>query len=69
MIEVFKDKYSLRNYLLEIKILNTLFFNTLSLNEELLLKCTNGSYNNQVENHQGIKFWAESRYVDTKSFT
>ena len=68
MIEVFKDKYSLRNYLLEIKILNTLF-NKLSLNEELLLKCTNGSYNNQVENHQGIKFWAESRYVDTKSFT
>ena len=68
MIEVFKDKYSLRNYLLEIKILNTLF-NTLSLNEELLLKCTNGSYNDQVENHQGIKVWAESRYVDTKSFT
>ena len=68
MIEVFKDKYSLRNYLLEIKILNTLF-NKLSLNEELLLKCTNGSYNNQVENQQGIKFWAESRYVDTKSFT
>ena len=68
MIEVFKDKYSLRNYLHEIKILNTLF-NKLSLNEELLLKCTNGSYNDQVENHQGIKVWAESRYVDTKSFT
>ena len=68
MIEVFKDKYSLRDYLIEIKILNTLF-NTLSDNEELLLKCTDGSYNNQVENHQGIKFWAESRYVDTKSFT
>ena len=68
MIEVFKDKYSLRDYLIEIKILNTLF-STLSDNEELLLKCTDGSYNNQVENHQGIKFWAESRYVDTKSFT